>query len=472
MSDEELEQLEEVPQREDYVEELIRIIQSNISDQELKEKLDDYHDNDIAEVWDDLSTNERIRLYNILGAEEVSEIFAYLEEDAAPFLAELGVEKAADILEEMDADDAIDILEELDDKQSEILMAQMDDASVRDINLIQSYEEDEVGSKMTTNFIHVYRSLTTKQAMDEVIKQAADHDNISTIYTFRHDNTFYGAVDLKDLITSKKDMPLKDIIQTSYPFVYDHEKMEDVIEELKDYSEDSIPVLSSDKMILGVITSQDLVEAVDDALGEDYANLAGLTAEEDLNEKLLDSMKKRIPWLVILLALGLVVSSVVSMFEKVVATLAIVVAFQSMILGMAGNVGTQSLAVTIRVLIDENVTAKQKLKLVFKESKVGLSNGMILGVISFIVIGFYIMLFRGKTVGFAFLTSGCIGFSLMVTMMISSLMGTIIPLFFHKVGVDPAVASGPLITTVNDMVAVVTYYGLCWILLINLFHLG
>ena len=472
MSEEVEELQEEIPQKRDYDKELIYIIKATLDDQQLRERLDDYHYNDLADVWGDLSKEEHIRLFNILGAEEVSEIFAYMEDDAAPFLAELGIEKAADILEEMDADDAVDILEELDDEQVEKLVAEMDDEAVEDIDLIQSYSDEEIGSKMTTNFIVIYRGLNVKNAMSSVIAQAEDNDNIATIYVVDDNDEFYGAIELKDLITARENTPLDDIIRTSYPYVFAKEQIDEVLEELKDYEEDSIPVLENDKTILGVITSQDIVEVVDEDLSEDYAMFAGLTEPEDLKESTKESMRKRLPWLIILLFLSLLVSSVVGMFEAVVATLTLAVAFQSLILDMSGNVGTQSLAVTIRVLMDESLTAGQKVKLVFKEMRVGFCNGLLLGTLAFIFIGLYIMLFKGKSASFAYLTSACIGFSLMVSMTISSGVGTIVPMGFHKFGVDPAVASGPLITTVNDLVAVITYYGLCWLLLINVFHLG
>ena len=207
-------------------------------------------------------------------------------------------------------------------------------------------------------------------------------------------------------------------------------------------------------------------------MGEDYAKLAGLTAEEDINETVGQSMKKRMPWLLILLGLGIVVSAVVGAFERVVAQLTLIMAFQSLILDMAGNVGTQSLAVTIRVLTDENLSFQQKCRLVYKEMRVGLANGAVLGVLSFVLIGLYIMLFKGKTAAFSFAVSACIGASLILAMLISSAVGTLIPLFFKKIKIDPAVASGPLITTVNDLVAVVAYYGLSWILLLNVLNLN
>ena len=196
-----------------------------------------------------------------------------------------------------------------------------------------------------------------------------------------------------------------------------------------------------------------------------------MTAEEDLHEKTSTSIKKRLPWLIILLFLGMAVSSVVGVFETVVAVLPIVMCFQSLILDMAGNVGTQSLAVTIRVLVDETLTAKQKFGLVLKEMKVGFLNGLFLGILSFVFIGLYICVLKNYPMGHAFLISGCVGFSLMVAMVISSMVGTLIPMFFHKIKIDPAVASGPLITTVNDLVAVVTYYGLAWLLLIHVLHI-
>lgn len=459
------------PEKRDYEKELICIIKSGEPPEIIRKKLEDYHENDIASVWEELTKEERIKLYKLLGNDTVSEIFTYLEDDVSVYLEELGLENAADILESMDADDAVDILDEMEDEKSDQLIRLMDEESRHDIGLIQSYEDDEMGSKMTTNFIVIKRGLTIPLAMKELVQQAADNDNISTIYVVNEDGGFYGAVDLKDLIIARKYTSLEDLVSTSYPYVYAKETIDECIEDLKDYSEDSIPVLDNDKKILGVITAQDIVEVVDEEMGEDYARLAGLMAEEDLNEPLLESMKKRIPWLVVLLVLGLLVSSVVGIFEEVVSQLTLVICFQSLILDMAGNAGTQSLAVTIRVLMDENLESRQKLRLMLKEMRVGAVNGLLLGVLSLIFIGVYIALVKGRGIGFGFAVSGCIGFSLMVAMVISSITGTVIPMFFHKINIDPAVASGPLITTVNDLVAVVTYYGLTWVLLINLMQL-
>lgn len=460
-----------MPEKPDYAKELEAIIKSNAPDAKIREQLDDYHENDIADVLEELTPQERKKLYRILGKEIVSEIFTYLE-DVETYINELDSEVAADIIESMDADDAVDVLDELEEEKSQELIELLDEESRHDIDLIHSYDEDEIGSRMTTNFIVIKRGISVRQAMKALVEQAAENDNIGTVYVEDKDETFYGAIDLKDLIIAREYIELEDLVSTSYPYVYAKETVEQCIEDLKDYSEDSIPVLDNDNRLLGVITAQDLVEVVDEEMGEDYAMLGGLTAEEDLQEPVLQSIRKRMPWLVILLFLGLGVSAVVGIFEKVVAELTLVMCFQSVILGMSGNVGTQSLAVTLRVLMDENLTMKEKMYLAWKEMRIGLSNGILLGVMSLVIIGGYIILFKGKSFLFAFSVSGCIGVALAVAMMISGFNGAIIPIIFKKMKIDPAVASGPLISTINDLVGVVVYYGLAWIFLINILHLN
>ena len=461
----------EVLKEPTYVEELLTLFRSNLGKEELLEKISDYHESDIADAMEQMTPEERKKLYPLLGEEYIAEILSYTE-DAAEYLQEINLENAARVISEMDSDDAVDVLENLDADTKTRIVDLLDDDAEKDVKLILSYEDDEIGSKMTTNFIVIGKNLNIRQATHELIRQAGENDNISTIYVVDENEQYYGAIDLKDLIVARDYQDLDNLISTSYPYVGAHEKISECIERLKDYAEDSIPVLSEEGKILGVITAYDIVEAVDEEMGEDYAKLAGLTAEEDLKEPLKESMKKRMPWLIVLLGLGMVVSSVVGIFEKVVTNLPIIMCFQSLILDMAGNVGTQSLAVTIRVLMDESLTGKQKLELVFKEMRIGLCNGGVLGLMSFVLIGLYIWLFKGKTLIFAFAVSACIGSSLLLAMLISSAVGTCIPLFFKKIHIDPAVASGPLITTINDLVAVVAYYGLCGILLIGVLHLA
>lgn len=454
----------------DYVTELVQIIRSTKEESVLRDKLSDYHEKDIAEAVTKLTADERKHLYGVLGVQKVAEIFSYLD-DAEAYLDELPIERVAKVMSYMDADDAMDVLDDLQEAKKQEIVRRLDEDAREDVRRLLSYDEDEIGSCMTNNFICIPDNLTIREAMSALIRQAGEHDNISTIYVVDSNEKFAGAIDLKDLIVAREHDDLSDIISSSYPYILEHEKIDVCIEKIADYEEDSLPVLTEEGKIAGILTATDIVELVDDAMGDDYAKLAGLTSEEDLKEPTLVSMKKRLPWLIILLFLGMAVSSVVGMFESVVAVLPIVICFQSLVLDMAGNVGTQSLAVTIRVLMDENLTAKKKLFLLGKEMKIGFLNGASLGLMALLFLGIYIHLFKKYSWFSAFLISGCVGVSLIVAMVISSLIGTIIPMFFHKIHIDPAVASGPLITTVNDLVAVITYYGLAMLFLIDVFHI-
>lgn len=463
--------LKKILNENNFLNEILTLLRSGADSKTLNDRLSDYHDNDIAEAFEQLNENERKALYPVLGAERISEIFSYIE-DPDEYLRELGIDGAAQVLSLMDSDDAVDAMDDLDLSMRKRLVDLMDDNSSHDIKLIMSYSDDEIGSLMTTNYIVIKNTLNVRQAMQELISQAGENDNISTVYVTNKHDKFFGAIDLKDLIIARADTPLSDIIMLSYPYVSDHAKIDECIERLKDYAEDSIPVIDGSKRLIGVITAEDLMEASDEELSEDYAKLGGLSEQEDLEESTFVSVKKRLPWLIILLFLGIGVSSIVGIFETVVAILPIVICFQSLILDMAGNVGTQSLAVTIRVLADDQVSGADKLRLVTKEMRIGFFNGLFLGIMAFMFIGGYICIFKHNPVHYAFLISGCVGLSLIVAMVISSLVGTLIPIFFNKIKIDPAVASGPLITTVNDLVAVISYYGLVWILLINVLNMG
>lgn len=457
-------------QHPDYEHEIIAIIRSTLTPKLIKEKIGEYHENDIAAAIDLLKKDERHKLYSILDTQTLANVLEYSEQRNT-YIDEMGIRKRVDILSCLEVTTAVEYLHQMDKSQRSMLIDLLEDDLKKEIALSSSFDKDEIGSRMTTNYISIHAGIGVRQAMKELVKQAADNDNISTIYVLDDDSALLGAIDLKDLIIARESTSLESIIMTSYPYVYASELIEDCIERIRDYSEDSIPVLDENNRLTGVLTAQDIVQLVNDLLGEDYAKLAGLSSEEDLQEPLKKSIGKRLPWLAILLGLGMVVSSVVGLFETVVAHLTLIICFQSLVLDMAGNVGTQSLAVTIRVLMDEHLSGKQKLFLISKEARVGLLNGLILGFLSFAFIGLYLILLKGQSVLVAFSISACTGVALLVSMVLSSIVGTAIPISLKKIKIDPAVASGPLITTINDLVAVVLYYGLAWILLINILHL-
>ena len=455
----------------EYVAEIINLLnKKDLTKQFIEKIVSDYHYSDIADALQQVNQKIRERFFTDINDQQLSEIFAYFDQPQN-YVNELSLKQAANIISEMDSDDAVDILEEIDDETEDKIIDLMDSESSEDVLLIQSYNDDEIGSKMTTNYIEIKKNMTVKEAMTSLIDQAKDNDNVSTIYVSDLDNKFYGAIDLKDLIIARENTPLESIITNSYPTVKDHQIISEVYQDLQDYSEDSFPVLNENDEIIGIITANDLIEVVDEEMAEDYAKLAGLSSEEDVDETVFSSVKKRLPWLILLLVLGLVVSSVVGIFEKVIDLVAVSVCFQSLILDMAGNVGTQSLAVTIRVLNNEDLTVKDKLKLVKKEVKVGFFNGLLIAGFACVFITLYIFIIKNYPINFSIILALCIGLSLIVTMIISSLVGTLIPLTLNSMNIDPAVASGPLITTVNDLVSAICYYSIVYLFVIVIFQL-
>lgn len=455
-----------------YQGELLQVIQADLSKQEILERLENYHFSDIADALEQTATEKRLYIYSVLGLEKTAEIFSFYEyvED---YIKELSPEYAADLLECMHSDDAVDMLNKLDEDDKDKLIDLMEEDAQESIKKIDSYSEEMLGSYMTDNYISILNTPSIKTAMAEMIRKAGECDNIFTLYVINNDNQYIGAVTLKDLITSRKEDDFTRLIMTSYPFFYDDELMSKCIDRMKDYGESSLPVLNRKHEIVGVVTSDDIIEATEDEFEEDYAKFGGLTEEETVEESVRLSIKKRIPWLIVLLFLGLLVSSVIGVFEAVIATIPVIVFFQSMILDMAGNVGTQSLAVTIRNLWDNpsEEEKKRQRKSVFKELKIGFINGILIGAVSFVVVLAYLAITQQEIItgnGYLFtdtlLVGGIIGVSMLVALTLSSVVGTVFPILLSKMRIDPAVASGPFITTINDIVSVIVYYGLTFLL--------
>jgi magnesium transporter len=302
-----------VVQHRDYDDEIVTILRSNLPPKLKRKQILAYHENDIAIAMDFLDAKERVKLFSILGVDSFANVLEY-SENINTYLSELSLKKKLWVIPRIEASTASEYLSSVTKDERTTLVEMLDEETKRDILMLASFDDDEIGSRMTTNFVTVTTGLSVREAMREVVNQAADNDNIATIYVIDEDGTFLGAIDLKDLIIAREGTELSSIILTSYPYVYAYEQIDNCIERIKDYSEDSIPVLDADNKLQGVLISQDITELVEEEMGEDYAKLAGLSSEEDLEEPLKKSIGKRLPWLVVLLGLGLVVSSVVGIF--------------------------------------------------------------------------------------------------------------------------------------------------------------
>ncbi len=453
--------------KRDYVEELKVILTSNISVLEKRNKILQYHENDIAKIIDILEPVQKEKLFDILGEANVAKILSYVN-NIDDVVYSLPANKIAKIIDKMDVDDAIDILENLEEDKRHEIVVLMDNDQRQKINNIRQYGNDCIGSEITDNYIAISKTDTVKQAMDLVIAQAKKKDNASTIYVIDENNKFYGVMDLRDLIACKETTNLEGIIQKNYPYFYANEEIDKCLSKFKEYQLNSYPILNNDNELVGVITMDDVLATLNDEYNDDYAKLAGLTQKEKPNDTVLDSVKKRLPWLIILLILGLFQSFAMTAFERIVAALPVIVFFQTIVLSMSGDSATQSLAVTIRKLSDEENGRKKIIQTAFKELRTGFLNGLSLAIIAFIIVFVFMFLTKQSVssdyynVQDAIKASGIVSVALMISMTISSCVGTIVPFLFLKLKIDPAVASGPFITTISDITSLLIFYGLAY----------
>lgn len=452
-----------------FSEEITKILSSDKSNLQKKELLEQYHESDIAEAIDQLDEELRKEVYNILDVDVLGEVILY-SDDLDELVEEFEPETLAEMIEKMDADDAMDVLEELDEEVREEVVSLIDDEEVKeDLIALSKYEDDVIGSEMSNNYITISINDSVKSAMKKVINQASENDNVSTIFVLDENGKFYGVLELRDLIIAREGDNLIKIIKSSYPFFKDTDLIEDVVPQIRDYGLDSYPILDSNGYLLGIITHDDALEVTYEEFEDDYAKLAGISEEDSIDEGLFKSAKKRIPWLIILLVLGLAQSFLMTGFEAVVAGVPIIVFFQTLVLGMSGNTGTQSLAVTIRSL-SANEQKKYIFKTLFKELRIGFLNGLVLAILAFTFVFIFLkttnqgVVLEYFTLKEAFKASGIVGLALLISMTVSSLVGAIVPILFKKINIDPAVASGPFITTINDLTALLIYYGLAAIL--------
>ena len=226
-----------------YAERIVNAVKLSCSMEEMRNKLKDYHDNDIAQSFEFLNRAERNLLYSALDAKWLAEIISYID-NPSQYIEEIEIDKLAEIVNEMDADDAVDLWRDIDESVKIKLRPMIDDETKTDIRLIYSYDDDEIGSLITTNYICIRENLTIREAMHELVRQAGENDNISTIYVVNDKGCFCGAIDLKDLIVARENVELKTLISYAYPYLYDNEKISDSVVKIKDYDEDSLPVLN------------------------------------------------------------------------------------------------------------------------------------------------------------------------------------------------------------------------------------
>jgi len=432
------------------------IKQKNI--EHLKAFLNDVHAFDLSELFIELDDQEKEIVYELLDSEKLAELVSYLDkEDAAEIISDFELHEQVEILEMMEPDDAVDIILEFEEDEQRELLEALDDSS--DIKSLFSYEEDETGSAMTNLMVVVKPDMDVKDATKLVIREAKDVETINTIFVVDDKNKYLGVIPLKKLLKAKTPMLVSEIIEES-PFVFDLDPIERTIASIRNYAIFEMPVLNENHELLGMITLDDALDIYEEEAQEDFEKLAGLPeTEPDFGP--VRTAFHRLPWLITLLLLFIPIMFVTALFEETLAMVAILIVFQPLILDSAGNVATQTLAVTLKMFSTHETGF---LKNSIREILAGIMNGFAIGAIAF-GMTYLFSIFNTSLAENSLLMSFIVGISLWLTVILAPVVSIVIPLTLRALKFDPAVASGPFITTIIDVGALIIYFGLATLLL-------
>ncbi|WP_449354068.1 magnesium transporter [Virgibacillus natechei] len=410
------------------------------------------HPYDQAVFFFEQEKETRLQIYTYLSPEEIAEVMENMElDDTKTFFAEMDPRFASMVLAEMAADNAVDILNELDKDQVASFLTIMDKQAADEIKQLLHYEEKTAGSIMTTEFIAIMKTKTVKQAMHQLKEEAPDAETIYYLYILDEDKRLVGVLSLRDLIIADDDVRIEAVMSEKIVSVSVAKDQEEVAQMIRDYDFLAVPVVDFQNHLLGIITVDDILDVMDEEASEDYSRLAAVADTDSRYDSAFNSAKKRLPWLVILLFLGMFTASLIGQFEEALDQVAVLAIFIPLIAGMAGNTGTQALAVAVRGLSTGDYGKQKKSKLFLREAGTGLINGTVCGILITIVI--YLWqddIFLGLLVGI----------SIMATLIVATLAGSVLPILMHRFKIDPAVASGPFITTINDIISILIYFGM------------
>ena len=450
-----------------YIEEIINLLQT-ATHEEIRQQIAGYHPYEVSEALLVMSETERAKFYRVFKGKDISQIISYLDiEDILIFFEEMKPRYIVNIIQDLDMDDAVDVMQALPEEDRAGYLKLMDEEHRAQIKRLLQHEEDTAGAIMTTEYIELNIEDSVEKAMKRLIGQAVEAVSINTLYVTDDKNVLVGTLSLREIILARKGQLIKEIMNSRIVSVRTSLDQEDVAEIFKDYDFTSLPVVDKLDRMLGIITVDDIIDVIEDEAVEDYSKLAGISdVEIDADtETIWMSAKKRLPWLLILSILGFLTSTIIAQFEGTLSAVPTIALFMPMILGMAGNTGTQALAVTVRGLNNDEFDEKTKVvKHLIRELGTGLLNGLIIAVILFAV-----------TLGFLYLTHNpqalqlttVVSLSILVSLTVSTLSGALIPIVINSFKIDPAVASGPFVTMVVDILALSVYFSLATILIMN-----
>lgn len=449
----------EIENKENLQEEVYN--QALLDRQLAEDNLDDFreeflsmHHYEQSEYFEDTTDENRQKIFQFLSPTEVANFFDQLDiddEDYEDLFDKMNATYASHILEEMSYDNAVDILNELSKSKVASLLTLMNKEDANEIKALLHYEEDTAGGIMTTEFLSLKSQTPVKEALMHVKGQAPDAETIYVIFVINDDEELVGVLSLRDLIVAENDAYIEDIMSERVISVNVADDQEDVAQIMRDYDFIAVPVVDYQDHLLGIITIDDILDVMDEEASEDYSRLAGVSDIDSTNDSVVKTAIKRLPWLIILTFLGMITATILGSFEETLEKVALLAAFIPIISGMSGNSGTQSLAVSVRNITTGEINEQSKFKIALREAGSGLLSGLVCSIVLFTII---VAIYHQP------LLALIVGGSLTCAMTVGTLVGSMIPLLMNKINIDPAVASGPFITTINDIISMLIYFGL------------
>ncbi|NGY36608.1 magnesium transporter [Flavobacterium sp. XN-5] len=430
----------------------------NKNDRELEALLNDMHHADIAEILDELDFDEATYIFKVLDSDKTAEILLELEDDLREnILSRLSPKEIAEELDELDTNDAADIIAELSqDLKAEVISELNDVEHAKDIVDLLRYDENSAGGLMGKELVKVNENWNVLTCVKEMRIQAENVSRVHSIYVVDDDNRLKGRLSLKDLLTTSTKTQISDIYIRKYNFVNVDTEDVEVARIMQRYDLEAIPVVDEMGRLVGRITIDDIIDVIRDEADQDYQLAAGISKDVEADDSILEHTKARLPWLVLALLGGFISVKVLGLFEGAMLEHGELFFFTPLIAAMAGNVGVQSSAIIVQGLANNTLTGSLLSRLM-KEVSLSLLNGFILAIILFI--GSYLLLDVEIVIG-VIVTS-----ALVSVIIIASLIGTFVPLLLDKFGVDPALATGPFITTSNDICGILIYFSIARIIL-------
>jgi magnesium transporter len=410
------------------------------------------HPYDQSVFYTDQEKENRLQIYTYLSPEEMAEMMESLNlEETTEYIPEMDPRFASMVLAEMAVDDAVDILNELDKDKVASYLTIMEKEAADDIKHLLHYKEKTAGSIMTTEFISIYENQTARQTMQLLKEEAPDAETIYYLYVLDEVKRLVGVLSLRDLIIADENTLIAEIMSERIVAVSVAKDQEEIAQMMRDYDFLALPVVDFQDHLLGIITVDDILDVMEEEASEDYTRLAAVTDTERADDNAIISARKRLPWLIILLFLGMLTASLIGRFEETLNEIAILAIFIPLIGGMAGNTGTQALAVAVRGIATGDYEKQGKARLFFREAGTGLITGTVCGTLITLII----YLWQGDI-----FLGLLVGVSIMLTLIVATLAGAIIPMLMNRLNIDPAVASGPFITTINDIISILIYFGM------------